>query len=297
VPLTIASTYNYNMKTSFKTLLLATAVTASSAFAQTTTTTNTFDFGDIMLGFSASSGTGAGKSLQVNLGAFQQFDNADGSTIAFSSSIVADLNATFGDGTNGTNDWRTSGFVKWSVIGTTGPTNGIDGLSRRTIFTTAPDGAIAPAATVDLTQSSDVPDITSMSTLYNGATVTANSTVSVVVDNSNAGSYFARVNNSPTVRFGTSNQTVANGTSSVLDFYAVVPTNPFGGLGGEAIDGIGHVYTAGSNFLGEFELKASGLTFTAATASAIPEPSTFGALAGAAVLGLAATRRRPAVRA
>jgi hypothetical protein len=268
------------MKTSFKTLLLATAVTASSAFAQTTT--DSFGLGDIMLGFSATSGTGAGKSLMVNLGAFQQFDNANGSTINFSSSIVTDLTATFGA-------WESTGLVRWSLIGTTGATTGIDGLSRRTIFTTAPGGSTAPAATVDATQASDVTDVTSMTTLYNGATVTANSSVSVVVDNSNAGSYFARVNNSPTVRFGTSNQTIANGTSSVLDFYAVVPTNAVS-LGGEAIDGIDHVYTAGTNLLGSFDLNSSGLSFTAA--SAIPEPSTYAALVGAAALGLAAYRRR-----
>ena len=163
------------MKNSLKTLLLASVATASSAFAATTT--DTFDIGDIMLGFTASSGTGAGQNLMVNLGSYQQFDNNDGATINFTSGIIADLNATYGS------EWTTSGLVKWSLIGTTSAIAALDGISRKTIFTTVAFGATAPASASDLSQGGDTTDVTSMTTLYNGSTTTGNSSVSVVVAN------------------------------------------------------------------------------------------------------------------
>ena len=287
----IASPF-YLMKNSFKTLLLATAVTASSAFALTS---NTFvnGQGEIMLGFHAASGTGAGQNLMVNLGSFQQFDNENGATFAFSSSIVADLNATYGS------EWSTSGLVNWSLIGTTGSTTTIDGVNQRTIFMTNAAGTGTESIVVNSNSSTstttNVNRITSIGTSYNAFETTANSTVSVVVASSNANSMQALLELSNNTRFGPVNQVVASGAGSALDFYALVPTGAV--PSGLAIDGSEHLYTDGANFLGTFTLDASGLSFTASGASAVPEPSTYAALAGAAVLGLAAYRRRSAVRA
>ena len=273
------------MKNSLKTLLLATVASASSAFAATTT--DTFTNGDILLGFFASSGTGAGQNLMVNLGSFQQFDNNDGATINFNSGIVADLSATYGA------DWNTLGLVKWSLTGTTGSTAAIDGVNRKTIFATIATGSAPIAAASDATQGTNVTNITSIATAFNATTsnTTANSTVSVVLASSNVNSMQARLTTANSVRFGATNQSFATGTS-VADFYAVIPTGV--APSGLAVDGSEFLYASGANLLGSFTLDASGLSFTASGASAIPEPSTFAALAGAAVLGLAAFRRRPA---
>jgi hypothetical protein len=270
------------MKNSLKTLILATVATASSAFAATTT--DTFTNGDIMLGFFASSGTGAGQNLMVNLGSFTEFDNYDSATTNFSSGIVADLSATYGA------DWNTLGLVKWSLIGTTGSTAAINGVNRKTIFTTIATGSAPIAAGSDSIQGGNVTNITSIATGYNLATTTANSTVSVVMAASNANSMQARLTTANSVRFGPTNQILATGTS-VLDFYAVIPTGVT--PSGLAVDSSEFLYASGPNLLGSFTLDASGLSFTA---QPVPEPSTYAALAGAAVLGLAAYRRRPAAR-
>ncbi len=274
------------MKNSLKTLILATAVTASSAFAATTT--DTFAAGDILLGFFTSSGTGAGQNLMVNLGAFSQFENNDGATINFSSSIVADLNDTYGS------DWNTRTDIKWSVTGATFATS-VDGVTRNTIFATAVDGAAPIASASDGILASVRSNVSSIGTAFNAFDTTANSTVSVVVASSNANSMQARLttNNSP--QFGAIGQNVTTATT-VSDFYALVPTSGGTAPTGLATDGDGIVFARGTNLLGSFALDASGLSFTASGASAIPEPSTYAALVGAAVLGLAASRRRPAAR-
>jgi hypothetical protein len=275
------------MKNSFKTLLLATAATASSAFAATTT--NTLDAGDILLGFFTDSGTGAGSNLMVNLGSFGQFDNNDGATINFSSSIVADLVATYGS------SWNTRTDIKWSVTGANYASS-VDGLTRNTIFATAVSGAAPIDSNSDGILAGVRSNVQGIATTFNAFNTTTNSTVSVVVPGSNVDSMQGRLttNNSP--QFGAVGQNVTTATS-VSNFYALVPTINGISPTGLATDGDGIVFARGTNYLGSFQLNASGLSFTASGASAIPEPSTFGALAGAAVLGLAATRRRPAVRA
>jgi hypothetical protein len=157
-------------------------------------------------------------------------------------------------------------------------------------------GAIVVNSNGSTSTTTNVNRITSIGTSYNAFNTTINSNVAVVVDSSNATSMQALLTASSNTRFGSVNQVVATGSGSALDFYAVVPSDAT--PSGLAIDTDGLVYTSGVNRLGTFTLDASGLSYLASgTASAIPEPSTFGALAGAAVLGLAATRRRSAVRA
>jgi len=266
------------MKNSLKTLVLATVATASSAFAQTT---NTFDAGDILLGFFTNSGVGAGSNLMVNLGSFDQFDNNDGATTNFSSSIVADLNATYGSG------WNTRTDIKWSVTGATFASS-VFGVTRNTIFATAVSGAAPIASASDGILAGVRSNVSTIGTTFNAFATTANSTVSVVVPGSNVDSMQGRLttNNSP--QFGAIGQNVTTATS-VSDFYALVPTS--GGISptGLATDADGIVFVRGTNRLGEFSLSGTGISFTA---SAVPEPSTYAALAGAAVLGLAAFRRR-----
>jgi hypothetical protein len=171
----------------------------------------------------------------------------------------------------------------------------VDGLTRNSIFATAVSGAAPIASASDGILGTVRSNVSSIGTAFNAFDTTAHSTVSVVVASSNVNSMQARLTTNNSAQFGASNQNVTTATS-VSDFYALVPTTGGTAPNGLATDGDGIVFARGTNLLGTFTLDASGLSYVSG-ASAIPEPSTYAALAGAVVLGLAASRRRSAVRA
>jgi hypothetical protein len=282
------------MKKILSALSLSALVASSASAAVSPDPINT---GDIILGFySATEDAG----LVVNLGAFQSFDNFDGAS--FNTRLdVADIASVYGAG------WNTRTDLFWTVTGATTSTSELDGLSRNTIFSAQKRTdlgviAAAPLGNNSATQATnDANAIRGISGGYNAVDTTQEGGFAVVQNGAAASTVSFRKFQvtTPTALFGTATDNSANGTS-ISDFYGMVPTDRGNTVGGNAElngwkDGLD--VEDGVNYLGRFELSASGLSFTAATASAIPEPSTFGALAGAAVLGLAATRRRPAVRA
>jgi len=277
------------MKNIFKASLVA--LTAASA-AIAATTTDTFNSGDVLVGFYSDTGTGGTSkmNLMVNLGSYTNFDNKDGATTNFSSSIVSDLVATYGS------SWNTRTDISWSVAGFIFPAK--DGLPRNTVFATSPranvsDAPIAIASNTDsfLSANARTP-IAGIATAFNYVETTANSTLNVLVsdasgginNNVSANSFRTKLAaNAP--QFGYINTNDTNG-SNVSDFYAVLPTDGTAPSGTAAASG----YTLGSNKLGYFTLDSNGLSFT--STAAIPEPSTAAALAGIVVLGCVVSRRR-----
>jgi hypothetical protein len=271
------------MKNQLKALLLAAIASSSQAFAAAPT--DLIDAGDLIVGFYTASGTGAGRNLIVNIGAYQQFDNRDGSSIAVTSLAVQDLATIYGS------NWNTRTDLVWSVTGATF-TGSVDGLTRNTIFSASPrptpgDTPSAIASTSDSGLAGDRPKIQAISDLFNAATdTTANSTVSINVDASLSNSFRAGQLSNNNIRFGPLGNNDADGLN-ITDLYALVPTS--GGTspsGNAAASG----FVRGSNYLGYFTLDAAGLSYTAT--SAIPEPSTYAAIGGLVALGYAALRRR-----
>jgi len=261
----------------------------ASGILSAATTTDTFTAGEILLGFYASSGTGASKNLVANLGSFGNFDNNDGATVSIlGSSLVSDLVATYGA------NWNSRTDITWSVTGANFAQS-VAGLTRNTIFATSPRASVTDAP-ISITGGSDGTlagirlNVNSINTAYDAATTTANSTVTVVIDGSNSDSMQARMVLSASPQFGTDNTNSA-ASVTISDFYGLVPTS--GGIApnGAAVDTDGVVFTRGTNYLGYFTLSSNGLNYTA-SGTAIPEPSSYAVLGGLVALGYSAIRRR-----
>lgn len=244
---------------------------------------------DLLLGFRATSGTGATSNYLVDLGQASLFTGAAGSTIYNLSSsplgnaignLNADLVATYGA------NWATSGLVTYGIVGSTGQLSGVGSDPKKTLYATAQETQSGAAGTpqstpwnssgqIGLTAQSNaagkIGGSSSLASAYNGQTSTANSAFGIVEATASPNSW-SSFQASPA--FGAFNPTVSDSVSNTLDLYTnQFTSNPF-------------------NFVGNFHLSQTGdLTFESA-----PEP-------GRAVLlsfGLAAAlfrRRRKTVNA
>ena len=268
------------------TSLALTAVASTSAFAAVSL--DPIGQGDIILGFYAAA---EDKGLVINLGAFQAFDNRDGVSFTIGRLNVADIANVYGA------SWNSRTDITWAVTGAVNGTGELDGLSRNTVFATSPRALLASTPTSIVGNNSatqgtnDRTQIQGISQGYNTFDTTVVNGYAVIQNAvsspTNTVAFRDWQVTTPTQLFGTFNDNDTSGTN-ISDFYGLVPTDRVIGAGNALNSG----WTSGTNYLGSFTLDASGLSFTAAGASAIPEPSTYAALAGAAVLGLAAFRRR-----
>ena len=113
---------------------LGLAVTASAARA----TAVAAGVNDLVLGFRATAGVGAGSNLEINLGSASPFATATG-TVTLSRLVAADLAAVYGASWN----TRLGTDLFWGVVGTTGRTaGGPNGQAVSTLWATAiQDGA------------------------------------------------------------------------------------------------------------------------------------------------------------
>lgn len=272
-----------------KLLALSAASIAATVSVFGATTSDTQGAGDVLLGFYTASGTGATQNLIVNLGSYTQFESNNGATTNFSANIVADLAATYGA------SWNSRTDLEWTVTGAN-YTSSINGLTRNTIFSTSPRAQIGDAPTSiasgsDSTLSAVRVNIQAIANTYNNTDTTVNGTVNVIVDGTNSDSLYARQQTANAAQFGPNTANLATGTS-ISDFYGLVPTSGGTAPTGLSTDGSGLVWARGTNYLGYFTLSNSGLSFTASGTSAIPEPSSYAALCGLAVMGYVAAGRR-----
>lgn len=264
-----------------KKILLSLASVALSTSAFAAVPTDQWSTGELMIGFYSAV---EDKSLTVNLGSFEQFALNDGATTSLSIVNTADLVSVYGA------NWATRTDLTWTVTGAVW-TSAVNGLTRNTVFATTVDGNTAIVGANETTLVNDRGDIQGLGLLFNSTDTLSNGST-VVIDSaaSNVNSFYSIQANTPNARFGPQNNGIV-GTNSVLDLYGLVPTSGTGAAPtGLATDGTGLVWARGTNALGSFTLNNSGLSFTAT--SAIPEPASFAAIGGLAVLGLAASRRR-----
>ncbi len=286
-----------------KSILLPATLALASLASVASAANVSVNFSDIILGF-RSTESGETLNLEVNIGSVSQFTQASlGSTIVVANLKVADLVAAYGT------NWYTS-TTSFGLIGTTGQgadsAIGPDGQSVRTVYVsnngtpyTSHNGvnnglAVAKALLLSVG--------TQTGALTNNA-ATANSATSALVDSAKTGSWsnagFSTTNAFNGVGYTkTKFESSLTGTSVSTSLYELLPTN---GSVSEAdmVNPTGLAATVFQGKIGTFSLADTGvLTFTSSGlhASAVPEPSTYAALAGAAVLGFVAYRRRSAVR-
>ena len=273
------------------------AIFVSTAKAQSTIASGP---GDVILGFYATSGSGTSTSVMVDLGSATQFDNATpGQIINLTGPTglaTADLSATYGAG------WATDSGLNWGLAASNQATP-FPNVPTYTLWASDPE---MPAGTLNspyvaeprLTQQGPSGIIASMYTLMNGATSTANSSVTLLAPTSTANSWYGEdTQNGPGVSFGYFSPQVDNTVTNVATSGTL--------LGGGNASGfaISDLYlladnNAGNNgtLLGQFQFNASTGVFRFV---AVPEPSSIG-LTGVgflSLIGFVALRRRRSIMA
>ena len=269
--------------------LAGAALYVSRANAQTPITAAT---GDIILGFYATSGTGAGTDLEVDLGPATKFMTATpGQIFNLSGSAglaLADLQSTYGT------NWFSNPNLFWGAISGNTVTP-IPGATRNTIWATDPETTPGTpsvpwdAQTIAVQAAGSAAALGVIQGVNTVGVSTANSSASILTTNSFQNSYFGENRFQAGLTFN-----YFSGTG-VTD-NAVTNVN----ASGNSISELDALFTSAAGHhpatvLGKLELNSNGtLQFIA-----VPEPSTMG-LTGVGFLslvGFVALRRRRSVMA
>lgn len=268
---------------------LASALVAVAAVQLASAQTTTWNAGDLIVGFRSTNGAET-NSLMINVGSV--FAIRDGGS--FSVNINSQLTSVYGA------DWFTSGQVNFGAISSAYATNSTD--------TTAPNGD--PGRTTYYTQrtstvgfsgadSADQLGTSARSTfntnalsLINGAfgftgqTNLGNNSASVA--NSFSNSWAGKTSGTTDFGvFGSPNEVdaVINNETTYVDLFRMLnyTTNAVSPAYAQVANTVGT-----AQFIATIQITSDGTLST----SAIPEPSSFAALAGVAALGLVASGRR-----
>ncbi len=258
------------MKTQMKLCLLALAGVAlltSPVRAQTVTAVQ----GDLILGFRAGGGTGAGLNLDVDLGSISNFYGATpGSQFSLPQLAVQDLVNTYGA------NWGSRTDLFWGAAATDGNAQADpNGKLASTIWATGvPGNAVPSVGSSGLQQ----PAATKIGLLYqggvsslNGATATANSSAAATVDNTQAGSWSIQETSGNSFGFFSPKIDGQVSSQDTLNLYELQPSSTFP--------------RPAATDIGSLVLGSEGVSF-----EAVPEPASWALVAGG--LGLLLMVRR-----
>jgi hypothetical protein len=260
------------------TIALVAAGFAATANAATITSAT----GELVLGFQATGGFGAASNLEVDLGSYSSYSTAFGNSQTFVvAELGADLTATYGA------DWNTRTDITWSFAGTLGTTT-------RQVYISKVESIVGTQSTPQLTSTFSNGDLANSAgnigygtSGLNGKSSTTNSDLVAIIDASNGLSYSTSYGSDGKAyaifeKVDVSNTTLLSGADyAVSDLYKLSAN----------VSNTNKSVT----YTGSFALDANGTltySYSAASFSAVPEPATYSAIAGAAVLGLVAFRRR-----
>jgi hypothetical protein len=210
--------------------------------------------GDLILGFRATGGTGAGLNLEVNLGPVSTYYALDGASFTVTKLALADLTATYGA------SWDTRTDLYWGLAAAySNAEPDPNGKPSSTLWVT---DAVAPAYNVASAASQATPNAriqglyTGGAGALNGKTSTANSDYSAVIDKTLAGSWGERITTGNSFNYFNPKIDIAvGGTDKTLD---LIELQPYAGTPKPA-----------GTTLGTFTLTSGG----GLQWQAIPEPS------------------------
>ena len=181
--------------------------------------------GDLILGFRATGGTGAGVNLEVDLGSVSNFYNGAYSSVNLSSLVTQDLIDTYGA------NWGTRTDLFWGAAATDGNTApDPNGIPASTLWATGVPGSTVPIEGSSGLQS---PPATKIGGVYsgfigslNGATSTTNSSAAASIANSASGSWSFQEGSGNS--FGYFNPKIDGEVASgTLNLYELEPTTDF----------------------------------------------------------------------
>jgi hypothetical protein len=251
--------------------------------------------GDLILGFRASGGQGAGTNLEVNIGHASAYTNPSSSSFAVSGLSVLDLVSTYGA------NWNTRSDLSWGIVGTTG-TDIVGSAPARTIWASNAEGVPGtPSSAWTRSSASGLQNASNaISTMYSGPSgalssgiATANSSVSSFIDNTLGGSWTVQDDLTSGVSFRRFNPTVTGALNTIPATPAV-----YDGTRGYTVLDLWEIRPGTSGdpgtLVGAFGLSSDGgLVFSSnpGVFAAVPEPSAILTGLGAAFALLIRRRR------
>jgi hypothetical protein len=210
---------------------------------------------DLILGFRATGGVGAGVNLEVDLGSVSNFYNGVSSTLTLSNLVTRDLIDTYGA------NWGTRTDLFWGAAATDGNAQADpNGKPASTLWATGVPGNAAP---LEGSSGLQAPVTTKIGGIYSGsigsldgATSTTNSSEAADINNTQTGSWSIQETSGNS--FGFFSPKIDGQVSSVgtLDLYELQPSSTFPRPPG--------------TLLGTLILTQSGLSFNVA----VPDPFT-----------------------
>jgi hypothetical protein len=276
------------MKTKYIiTALLAMAGLASAARAGITSASP-----DLVIGFQDTADS-APNDYELDLGSMAGYRGlATNTTLNLSGDLsAADLSSVFGSG------WNTSGNVTWGGAATVSATSTLGGVANFTDWVTQADtvltGPFVPSVTPGTAEYNNSSVLATKTARTNGilalyaglssVPATATSAHSVILSAGNSNSWSIEANNAGNGFYNGTVLDAGTGLALTAGQYSVVDLFQY--------------TTAGSgnpgSYVGSLELGADGsLFFTNYVPTAVPEPATYAAIIGVAVLGFAMLRRR-----